>query len=228
MGLESADDFVYMRMRAKFRLHTIFNRKQKGTTDKIPEDVSNILKVFRQCEVCGRPSTWRDKDDGSGRYEVPITSAHILKNQTNAAALKVPFDKTNFLRLCGTEGMADTCHDDFDAKRMAFTHVDKNKWVVIGGGKRKHHDGGLLHGRQVTFVTCPHRRSLYHHLANAVLSESLQEHVPDSETCITCDEVDVLEQTGEEDEDARSSAVTVGSAELSADSAPFVPGRGFM
>ena len=96
-----------------------------------------------------------------------LSAAHILKNVKALEYLgltSADMDGTNFLCLCGNEGVEGTCRDKFDKGRLSFMHFKDKKWHIIGGER---------HLEEVTLHNGPHKRSLHTHLAWCVVNGTL-------------------------------------------------------
>jgi hypothetical protein len=96
-----------------------------------------------------------------------VSVAHILKHKSACTALKIPWDESNFLFLCGVESEINSCHGLFDNFMMSFIYTKgADTWTVVGGGPSRH-------GKQVTLLTDPYKRALHAHLTRCYLLKSI-------------------------------------------------------
>ena len=147
---------------------------------------AEVRALAANCVVCGYPSVERSDYPGTRpnhtRAEgtpIPVTVAHILPNTGLCGLVGVPFDKSNFLALCGTKGEQNTCHHAFDHHLMCFVRqeptTEVSLWTVYTTSAEPY--------RQFTGTTVdltafrPHRRALHVHAAHCVLLHQVQ--VPD-------------------------------------------------
>ena len=126
---------------------------ESGTAGE--DTLQQDLGKFTTCFVCGTP--------------VNVTSAHLLKSQYAAKAARcehVLGTTRNFLRLCGTLGAPDSCHDHFDSKQMGF---------ILDGSTARNGDRRLRRwipfyttgavGRPCALPTDPPRHVMHAHAA---------------------------------------------------------------
>jgi len=127
----------------------------RGKTNSATSNMKNYVmsEYGNKCAVC--------------QSQENVTVAHILKRKKDCSLLKVEWDASNFIALCGTEGEVGTCHSLFDNFQMSFVHGDNiGGWRVVGGKKE-------YHEKLVNLATNPPKRSLHSHFARCVLNESL-------------------------------------------------------
>ena len=170
---------------------TVFD--DRSATD-VSVSKSKILDTGTSCWVCGiHPDNC-----------VQLSRAHVIPHR--AALLKLGLSgcgSANFIVLCGTKGENGTCHDLFDHHEMSFVHKptlvgqveDMTKWTVVGGGDKKHVDGGNICGRQVTLPSRPHRRAIYSHLKHALIHAKLKKPTSNAEAS------DYIKQEAASDDD---------------------------
>jgi hypothetical protein len=127
----------------------------RGKTNSATSNMKNyvISEYGNKCAVC--------------QSQENVTVAHILKRKKDCSLLKVEWDASNFIALCGTGGEVGTCHSLFVNFQMSFVHGDNiGGWRVVGGKKE-------YRERLVNLATNPPKRSLHSHFARCVLNESL-------------------------------------------------------
>jgi hypothetical protein len=152
--------------------HSLFNPhkvKSESCTSNMKQDVKRIYGV--KCAICDRTDN--------------LSVAHILKSSEQCANLKIPWDNSNFITLCGYKGQDTTCHHYFDTFQVSFLHIkgyDLNRWVVAGGPH---------HGKLVTLATYPRKRALHAHFTKCYLDESLIDFVKS----YTFDDLDISDDS---------------------------------
>ena len=149
-SLDETDDFIAMSLRRQLRIEFFNSSSVKSDSvhgKAIRRNVATISE--NKCAVCGT--------------DVNVTVAHIFKTAANCGALELPFDESNFLCLCGTDGERGTCHDYFDKFQMSFMSAGEGMWLVIGGNH---------HGKIVTLLTNPRKRAIHTHFARCYLNKS--------------------------------------------------------
>jgi len=154
-SLGDVDDIFAMALRKKY-MPKCYN-SMRGKTNSATSNMKNYVlgEYGNKCAVC------QSQDN--------VTVAHILKRKQDCSLLKVEWDASNFIALCGTEGEVGTCYSLFDNFQMSFvyiTSVDAAGWRVVGGKSE-------YHQKLVNLATNPPKRSLHSHFARCVLNESL-------------------------------------------------------
>ena len=177
-----------------FRSMRLFLRSAES--DPPPSDVKGIIKDMPCC-ICDRRCNKHNQRplSNASRSNDSVGStpcAHLLRTEEDAEELGVPWDISNFLPLCGTQGRRGTCHDAFDTQQIFFLHVPpssadpsaasdprdgdgdgdgdagttavKSEWVVVGCGKYADYFKGDPCKRVLLDpVLRPHRRTLHEH-----------------------------------------------------------------
>lgn len=174
VGLGGIDDALAMALRQKYTPQ-VFNAGQEKT-DPAGSLASDVKRICRYCcVVCGTNER--------------VSLAHILKRRSDCEKLRIPFDVTNFLALCGTDGVKNTCHDFFDKFQMSFVHTaTTGQWAVVGGGVDRH-------GKLVNLATNPHKRALHSHFSRCMLNKSL---LIDEQFDISPDDLNVSDDFSDE------------------------------
>ena len=153
MGLEGADYMMATFLRDKYRVEVFNSGLGKSKTVKSNIKIALLSMFDNKCAVCETASN--------------ISVAHILKREEDCKKLKIPWDYSNFLVLCGTDGEQGTCHHLFDNFQMSFVHSKAtSQWVVIGGGAGRH-------AKTVILASSPHKRALHAHFTRCVVTKSL-------------------------------------------------------
>ena len=117
-----------------------------------------------------------------------VSAARILRNKQEAADLGVPFNRRNYLLLCGALGRPNSCHHLFDSDRLAFIKQKNQKWAVLC------RDVPALHGREVILPSIPYRKALHARAIRCIvlrqvptLTETLEARVREmSPSCVMC------------------------------------------
>ena len=86
------------------------------------------------CRVCG----WSKSDPDALSKDYPgetargheVSRAHLMRTEDHCKALGVPFDKSNFLFLCGAQNEGPSCHCAFDNFHMCFIKGEGDAWRV--------------------------------------------------------------------------------------------------
>jgi hypothetical protein len=137
-----------------------------------------VRKEYQEsCAVCGTKEN--------------VTVSHILKHKIDCEKLRIPWDATNFLTLCGTEGQVGSCYDLFDTFQMSFVHTATTmQWSVVGGGAKRH-------GKLVNLATNPRKRALHSHFTRCMLNKSLigmdeESHSSPEDLNVSDDSVEII------------------------------------
>ena len=161
-GLSDVDTLLDLQLaRERRSLLPVFKCFESGhgvKTADTPVSVKSDLPG-QPCAICGQ--------------EEGVTIAHLLKTSEQCTELGLPYDRTNFLPLCGTDGW-QTCHHKFDKRFLALKQAQSGNvmdWVVVGGGKAP--NGTQLHGKRIHVAQGLSRRVLKAHLVKALLNQSL-------------------------------------------------------
>ena len=150
-------------------------------------DLARELKAeMKGCIVCGwtpgQPPFSLQSPDGSvveypavpARHAIS-TGAHILPHPNDCAELDLPFDKSNFLPLCGAKSEKPSCHSAFDSKCLSFVKEplmpmehEHHRWRVHTVVSSIY---GFLNGKIVDLAAFkPHRRALHGHALSCALN----------------------------------------------------------
>jgi hypothetical protein len=102
-----------------------------GTVDAKSDELSECAKSQpwaaelksqeHACVACGWKKGVRDAaypGEAARRHAVSI--AHIVPNDAQCRELGVPFDRSNFLPLCGAKDEVPSCHSAFDRHLLCF------------------------------------------------------------------------------------------------------------
>jgi hypothetical protein len=150
--LGDLDDITAISLRRRFSPE-LFNTGRGKTIS-----ATSGLKRFIKEEYGSRCAVCNSSDN--------VTAAHILKHKTDCDVLRIPWDATNFIALCGMAIDAGSCHFLFDNFQMSFIHVKSTgQWSVVGGGSAHH-------GKLVYLATNPRKRSLHSHFTRCLLMKS--------------------------------------------------------
>jgi hypothetical protein len=147
-----------MALSRQYPHHIFFNPGRSGKTEKVPSEVKSSLRrtCGGVCAICGE--------------EREVSIAHLLKNPAACEQLEVEWDfanPTNFILLCGRDGVLGSCHDMFDKFQISLFHdtgCDRTRWVVAGGPN---------HLKRIVVPSAPHRRVVHAHLTHALLCGAL-------------------------------------------------------
>ncbi len=150
-GLEDTEHLAAIALRKKISPQ-LFNPSSEKTSSVKSRLKSFVKETYdSKCAVCGVTEN--------------VTVCHLLKTKGQCDELGVAFDATNFICLCGCDGMKGTCHDNFDKDYMSFIYCSgARKWAVVGGP---------YHGKLIDLPSNPRKRVLHSHFARCVLNQSL-------------------------------------------------------
>ena len=150
-GLDKTDAFIAMTLRSQYRIE-LFNTSSVKSDSVLGTAIRRHVAEMSEnkCAVCGT--------------NVNVTVAHIFKTAADCRALGLPFDESNFICLCGTDGERGSCHNYFDKFQMSFMSGGEDIWLVIGGNEH--------HGKIVNLPTKPRKRAIHTHFARCFIMKS--------------------------------------------------------
>jgi hypothetical protein len=94
-----------------------------------------------------------------------ISRAHILSNKNHQQmypSIRMEEKTSNYLVLCGTQGVTPSCHHGFDTFKICFVKnpLTPNTWVIITIDDQPY---AALNGLEIPITTNPHRGALHGH-----------------------------------------------------------------
>ena len=155
---------------------------------KSREWAADLKRESHECVVCG----WNGNEE-TGRQGYPgetarghrVSIAHIIPSAKQCDELRLPFDRSNFLPLCGARDEVPSCHSAFDRHLLCFVKMagtGHHKWTIHASANVY----ANFDGKTVDLASFkPHRRALHSHTYTCLITgqiEPLSFNVADLDT----------------------------------------------